>query len=104
MNKKNRPVDNLLNAANNVLKNVILLQKRANELQNVYTDVARQWRQKPHAYRPASCDDATQTGRRTETHPPAGTHFRTPPVYFLPAFIPVAISIMSRRSPPPQRP
>ena len=44
MNKKNRPVDNLLNAANNVLKNVILLQKRANELQNVYTDVARQWR------------------------------------------------------------
>lgn len=44
MNKKNRPVDNLLNAANNVLKNVILLQKRTNELQNVYTDVARQWR------------------------------------------------------------
>ena len=44
MNKKNRPVDNLLNAANNVLKTVILLQKRTNELQNVYTDVARQWR------------------------------------------------------------
>lgn len=44
MNKKNRPVDNLLHAANNVLKNVILLQKRANELQSVYTDVARQWR------------------------------------------------------------
>lgn len=44
MNKKNRPVDNLLNAANNVLKNVLLLQKKANDLQNVYTDVARQWR------------------------------------------------------------
>ncbi len=44
MNKKTRPVDSLLNAANNVLKSVILLQKKANDLQNVYTDVARQWR------------------------------------------------------------
>jgi threonine aldolase len=42
--EKCSPVDSLLFATNRVLKSVMEMQKRAGDLQSVYSSVARQWR------------------------------------------------------------